>query len=313
MFCRLAVACLLPAQMKDGSSCGRRDWEDLDRLWIAYGPPMKGAQTARAAENARSNFRVGSASHVRRILFFVLLLAAWEAFSRSGIREDYLFPGPSVVAQTLFDGIVRGDYLRGALVSMQRIAVGYGISMVLGVTLGALIARNTILDDTVGALVIGLQALPSVCWLPLAILWLGLNESAIQFVVVMGALFSIVLGVRDGIRNTPPIFVKAARNLGARGVGLYVQVIVPAALPSILAGLKQGWAFAWRSLMAAELLFFSLSLGNLLQTGRDFNDAAGVLAVMVLIITIGVAVNQLIFAPVERRIAERWGYAAAVQ
>jgi NitT/TauT family transport system permease protein len=147
---------------------------------------MKGAQTARAAENARSNFRVGSASHVRRILFFVLLLAAWEAFSRSGIREDYLFPGPSVVAQTLFDGIVRGDYLRGALVSMQRIAVGYGISMVLGVTLGALIARNTILDDTVGALVIGLQALPSVCWLPLAILWLGLNESAIQFVVVIG-------------------------------------------------------------------------------------------------------------------------------
>jgi len=247
---------------------------------------------------------------VRRVVFFTALLVLWEAFSRSGIREDYLFPGPIMVAQTLFDGVVRGDYVQGALVSMQRIAIGYGISLVLGVALGALIARNAIMEDTLGALVIGLQALPSVCWLPLAILWLGLNESAIQFVVVMGALFSIVLGVRDGVRSTPPIFVKAARNLGARGAALYLQVVVPAALPSIVAGLKQGWAFAWRSLMATELLFFSLSLGNLLQKGRDFNDAAGVLAVMVLIVVIGVTVNQVIFAPIERRIAERWGFAA---
>ncbi len=157
-------------------------------------------------------------------------------------------------------------------------------------------------------MIVGLQALPSVCWLPLAILWFGLNERAIIFVVVMGSLFSIVLGVRDGIANTPPIFVKAARNLGANGVRLYTEVVLPAAFPTILAGLKQGWAFAWRSLMAAELLYFSLSLGNLLQTGRDLNDAAQVMAVMTLLIVIGVAFNQMLFAPLERRVAQRWGF-----
>jgi NitT/TauT family transport system permease protein len=269
------------------------------------------AAVQRGSASASSNGR--RVTMVRRLLFFALLLVAWEAVSRSGIWEDYLFPGPTVVGRTLYDGIVGGDYLMGAWVSIQRIAIGYSVSLVIGVILGALIARNQLLEDTLGSLVVGLQALPSVCWLPLAILWLGLNERAIQFVVIMGALFSIVLGVRDGVRNTPPIFVKAARNLGASGLALYTQVVVPAALPSIVAGLKQGWAFAWRSLMAAELLFFSLSLGNLLQTGRDFNDAAGVLAVMVLIIAVGVTVNQLIFAPIERRIAERWGYVSASQ
>jgi len=246
---------------------------------------------------------------LRRAVFFAALLAAWEALAGSGLWEDYLFPGPLAVGRTLYDGLMSGNYLLGMWVSVQRIALGYAISLVAGVTLGAAIARNRLLDDTIGALVVGLQALPSVCWLPLAILWFGLNDAAIQFVVVMGALFSIVLGVRDGVRNTPPIYVKAARNLGMSGAALYAQVVVPAALPSIVVGLKQGWAFAWRSLMAAELLFYSLSLGNLLQTGRDFSDAAAVMAVMVLIVTVGVAVNQAIFAPIERRIADRWGYA----
>lgn len=266
---------------------------------------------ARATARPKTRLGVDSAQRttlLRRVLFFAALILGWELVSRSGIWEDYLFPGPLIVGQALYDGIRQGVFIEGAWVSLQRIAIGYSISLVVGVIIGALIARNQILEDTIGSLVIGLQALPSVCWLPLAILWLGLNERAIQFVVIMGALFSIVLGVRDGIKNTPPIFVKAARNLGASGLALYTQVVVPAALPSIVAGLKQGWAFAWRSLMAAELLFFTLSLGNLLQTGRDFNDAAAVMAVMVLIITIGVAVNQLIFAPIERRIGERWGY-----
>jgi NitT/TauT family transport system permease protein len=245
---------------------------------------------------------------MRRAIFFGALLALWDLLARSGLWEDYLFPGPLVVGRTLIEGVVSGDYLLGMWISVQRIMLGYAISLVAGVALGAAIARNRLLDETLGALVIGLQALPSVCWLPLSILWFGLNDVAIQFVVVMGALFSIVLGVRDGVRNTPPIYVKAARNLGMSGVALYVQVIVPAALPSIVVGLKQGWAFAWRSLMAAELLFYSLSLGNLLQTGRDFSDASAVMAVMVLIVAVGATVNQAVFAPIERRIADRWGY-----
>lgn len=263
----------------------------------------------RAAAAAASNSR--RVTLIRRVVFFTLLLVTWELLARSGLWEDYLFPGPIAVGQTLIKGLWQGVYLQGALVSMRRIAVGYGISVLMGVTLGALIARSSLLEDTLGSVVVGMQALPSVCWLPLSILWFGLNERAILFVVIMGSLFSIVLGVRDGIRNTPPVYVKAARNLGATGAGLLTQVVIPAALPSIVGGLKQGWAFAWRSLMAAELIFFSLSLGNLLQTGRDLNDAAAMMAVMVLIVLLGVAVTQLIFAPVENRIGERWGYVTA--
>ena len=253
----------------------------------------------------------GRSVTTRRVVFFALLLVAWEAFSRLGPWPDYLMPGPVAVGQAIADGLQSGLFVRGAGVSLLRLAIGYGLSLVGGVIIGTLLVRFKALEDTVGALIVGLQALPSVCWLPLAILWFGLNEQAIVFVVVMGSLFSIVLGVQGGIANTSPIFVKAARNLGASGVRLYTHVVLPSAFPTILAGLKQGWAFAWRSLMAAELLYFSLSLGNLLQTGRDLNDAAQVMAVMAVIIAIGVAFNQLIFAPLERRVAARWGFGAA--
>src|SRR5713101_119886 len=247
------------------------------------------------------------AAWLRRLVFYALLLSLWEILARSGIWPSYLFPGPLDVLSSLITGFHQGSFLTATLVSLQRLAIGYGISLVVGMVLGLLIGRIQAVEETVGSLVLGLQALPSVCWLPLAILWLGLSEQAIIFVVVMGALFSITLGVDAGIKNTPSIYLKAARNMGARGVALSLQVVLPAAMPAILNGLKQGWTFAWRSLMAGELLFYTLSLGNLLQTGRDLNDASQVMAVMVVIIAIGVAIDGLIFAPVERRVRTRWG------
>jgi NitT/TauT family transport system permease protein len=245
---------------------------------------------------------------LRRMLFYLALLALWQVIASLGIWPDYLFPTPGEVFSDLVNGFQGGgQYLEAALVSLQRLAIGYAISLVIGVVLGLLMGRIRLFNETVGSLVLGLQALPSVCWLPLAVLWLGLTEQAIIFVVVMGALFSITLGVDAGVKNTPPIYLKAARNLGARGLALLFQVVMPAALPAILTGLKQGWSFAWRSLMAGELLFFTLSLGNLLETGRDLNDAGQVVAVMFVIIAIGVAINSLIFAPIERRVRDRWG------
>lgn len=248
-------------------------------------------------------------SWTRRILFYAALLLIWELIARSGIWPDYLMPGPIAVTSTLTNGLATGLYLQAALVSLEHLAIGYGISLVIGLVLGLLIGRIRALEETVGSLILGLQALPSVCWLPLAILWFGLTDQAIIFVVIMGALFSITLGVDAGVKNTSPVYLKAARNMGARGIPLYSRVILPAALPAILNGLKQGWTFAWRSLMAGELIFFSLSLGNLLQTGRDLNDASQVMAVMLIIIAIGVAIDVLIFAPFERRVRERWGLA----
>jgi len=174
--------------------------------------------------------------------------------------------------------------------------------------LGLAIGRVQLLDETVGSLVMGLQALPSICWLPLALLWFGLNEQAMLFVVVMGALLSITLATEAGIKNTPPLYLRAARNLGARGWRLYALVILPAALPAIITGMKLGWSFAWRSLMAAELLYVSLGLGHLLMMGRDLNDMNQVVAVMLIIIAIGLAVDRLVFAPIEVRVRERWGF-----
>jgi NitT/TauT family transport system permease protein len=257
-----------------------------------------------------SSQRISGASFapwLRRIIFYAALLMLWQLIAMSGIWPDYLFPGPLAVLNALVTGFTQGLYLQAIGVSLSRLAIGYGISLVVGLALGLLIGRNRILEETVGSLILGLQALPSVCWLPLAILWLGLSEQAIIFVVIMGALFSITLGVDAGVKNTNPIYLKAARNMGARNVALYSQVIFPAALPAIINGLKQGWTFAWRSLMAGELIFFTLSLGNLLQTGRDLNDAAQVMAVMVVIIAIGVTIDVLIFGPIERRVRERWG------
>jgi NitT/TauT family transport system permease protein len=280
---------------------------DLQTLPLPSSPTI-GSSLARSTRAHVTTVLRGT--RVRRLIFFAGLLVLWEAVSRFGPWPDYLMPGPIAVGRAIVDGLRSGLFVQGAMISMARLLTGYGISLVGGILLGTLLVRFTLLRETVGSLIVGLQALPSVCWLPLAILWFGLNERAITFVVVMGSLFSIVLGVQSGIANTSPVFVKAARNLGAGGVRLYTEVVLPTAFPTILAGLKQGWAFAWRSLMAAELLYFSLSLGNLLQTGRDLNDAAQVMAVMTLIIAVGVAFNQALFAPLERRVAERWGFGA---
>ncbi|GHO46619.1 ABC transporter permease [Ktedonospora formicarum] len=254
----------------------------------------------------RSTYSVLSA-WLRRFIFYALLLLVWHIVANLNIWPSYALPGPLTVLAALADGFQSGQFGLGALASLQSLVIGYGISLIIGVVLGSLIGRFKLLEETVGSLILGLQALPSVCWLPLAVLWFGLGEEAILFVVVMGALFSITLGVVNGIKNTPPLYLKAARSLGTRGLALATDVILPAALPSILEGLKQGWTFAWRSLMAAELLYITLSLGNLLNTGRDLNDASQVMAVMLIIIAIGVAIDTFIFATIERRIRERRG------
>jgi NitT/TauT family transport system permease protein len=263
------------------------------------------ARTFSAAAQSTSGW--SWARILRTVAFYVILLLVWEALARSGIWPDYLLPGPSTVGSSLAGGFLSGSFIIAILVSLRRLVIGYGISLIAGVTLGVVIGRNRIIDETLGSLILGLQALPSVCWIPLALLWLGLTEQAMIFVVVMGALFSITLGVDAGVKNTPPLYLKAARNMGARGIALSTQVILPAALPSILTGLKQGWSFAWRSLMAAELIYQTLSLGTLLENGRDLNDTAQVFAVMLIIIVIGIAIDGLIFGPLERRVRDRWG------
>jgi len=248
-----------------------------------------------------------NAPNPRRLLFFALLLLAWQSLIWLGVWREYVFPSPLSVLQTLARGFQNGTFIVGIVTSMQRLLVGFAISAIIGLALGLALGRIKALDETLGSLVLGLQALPSICWLPLALLWFGLSETAMLFVVVMGALLSITLSTEAGVKNTPPLYLRAARNLGARGWKMYVLVILPAALPSIITGMKLGWSFAWRSLMAAELLYVSLGLGQLLMMGRELNDMSQVIAVMLVIIAIGLVVDRLIFAPIESRVRESWG------
>lgn len=251
--------------------------------------------------------RAALTAWTRRVVFYALLLIAWQLFANTGIIPTYNLPGPTDVIGSLVNLFQSGQLVPAIAATMGRLVIGYALSLVIGVVLGLLIGCFRTIEDTIGSLVLGLQALPSVCWLPLGILWFGLSDQAIIFVVAMGAIFSITLGVNEGIKNTPPVYLKAARNLGASGLALASQVILPSAMPAIFSGLKQGWTFAWRSLMAGELIYFTVSLGNLLQEGRDNLDPAQVMAVMVVIIAISVVIENLVFGPVERRMRERRG------
>ena len=233
----------------------------------------------------------------------------WEAVSKAGIWPPYLFPSPGAVFEALSAGFKDGSFLIGIAVSIQRITVGYLISLVFGISLGLLVGRFKILDETVGSLMTALQVLPSICWLPLAILWFGLNEWAIQFVVVMGALLSIAVATDGGIKNISPLYVRAAKTMGVRGADLYFRVIFPAALPSIVTGMKLGWSFAWRALMAGELIFVSVGLGKLLQVGRELNDMPQVMAVMLTIMAIGLLFDKFVFSALEHKIRRMWGTA----
>jgi NitT/TauT family transport system permease protein len=190
---------------------------------------------------------------------------------------------------------------------MRRVLIGYAISVVLGVILGLGLGTSKFLEETMGGLLVSLQSLPSICWWPLALLWFGLSQNAILFVVIMGSLLSVTLAMEDGRKQMPKIYSMAGRNLGARGFQLFWHVLLPASLPFIVSGLKQGWAFAWRSLITAEMLYLSLGLGQVLMMGRDLNDMSAVIAVMILIIAIGYVVDGLVFKSMESRLQRRWG------
>jgi NitT/TauT family transport system permease protein len=239
-------------------------------------------------------------------LFFFL----WQAVVWLGLKPDYLLPGPATVLKQFWHDIQDGTLLKAAGNTLQRAAAGYGIALVIGSVIGIAVARWQVLRTAIGSMITGLQTMPTIAWFPLAILLFGLNETAILFVVVLGAGPAIANGVISGVDHIPPLHVRAGRVLGARGLSLYRHVIIPGALPGYVAGLKQGWAFAWRSLLAGELLVIIAkkpSLGVRLQFTRDQNDAAAMMAAMLMIFIIGVLADSVLFARLERAIRHRWG------
>jgi NitT/TauT family transport system permease protein len=243
-----------------------------------------------------------------KLLAVALVLVLWQLVVWSGWKPEYVLPGPRKV----WDSFV-GNFstnMEAAWTTLQRGFKGFAFALVIGTIIGALVARNRVLRSAVGSLITGLQTMPSVAWFPLAILLFQLGEGAIFFVVVLGAAPSIANGLISGIDHIQPILLRAGRVLGAKRWSSFRYVILPAALPSFVAGLKQGWAFAWRSLLAGELIVLipgQFSLGQQLDANRQLADSAGVIAVMIVILVIGILVDALLFGTVERKIRRRYG------
>jgi len=247
---------------------------------------------------------------VRKSAFFLLLVVAWFLLAHFGPWPPHLFPGPEAVLEDFIKMSLDGRLVRATIRSLGRMSQGYLISIAIGVPLGVATARLKLVRESVKPVLMGFQGLPSVCWLPLALLWFGLTDAAIIFVVVMGSLLSIAIGTEDAVSGISPQLLQVSGTLGIRGPRFYVGVLLAAALPGIVTGLKLGWSFAWRALMAGELLFISGGLGQLLSTGMDLMEVSQVMAVMLAIVIVGTGVDRLLFQSVELRIRRRWGLVA---
>lgn len=242
-----------------------------------------------------------------RIIFFLCILIIWQFLAASGFWSELLFPPPGLVFDSLLQVFADGSMVEAIIASMKRLITGYAIALLIGIPVGMLLGRVTLLDNTLGTLTLGLQALPSICWMPLAVLWFGLSEASMQFVVIMGSVMALILSVRDGVKNIPRLYIRASRVLGATGLKSYLYVIFPASLPSLLTGAKLGWSFAWRALMAAELIYVSTGLGSTLMMGRELHDMALVVATMLVIIAIGLITDRAVFGTLEKIMHRRWG------
>lgn len=248
-----------------------------------------------------------------KILAVGLVLGLWQAVVWSGWRPEYVLPGPATVLGTLVEMIGTPRFWQAVATTLTRAVIGFSLALMVGTFLGVLVARIRPLRLAMGALITGLQTMPSISWFPLAILLFGLNERAILFVVVLGAAPSIANGVISGIDHVPPAFTRLGKVLGAGPIDQYRFVTLPAALPTYVSGLTQGWAFAWRSLMAGELLVIIAgrpSLGANLEFARQFSQADRLLATMLVVLVLGMLVDG-VFASASRSLRRRWGLSGA--
>ncbi|MEV7190278.1 ABC transporter permease [Streptomyces sp. NPDC093510] len=251
------------------------------------------------------------AKAVPPVVAIAIVLAVWQLAYHFKVKEHYLLPSPVDVARVIQDKWLEGTLHEFVWTSLSRGALGFLVSVAVGTPLGLIIARVKVVRAAIGPIMSGLQSLPSVAWVPAAIIWFGLSDATIYAVVLLGAVPSIANGLVAGVDQIPPLYLRAGRVVGARGINAVRHILLPAALPGYIAGLKQGWAFSWRSLMAAELIVKSgdlgVGLGQLLEQGRELQDMAWVLAAILLILIVGIAVELLVFSPLERWVLRNRG------
>jgi NitT/TauT family transport system permease protein len=243
-----------------------------------------------------------------KVLAVTIVLAVWQLIHVSGWKKE-IFPGPGGTLADLWDQLHTRLLWHAIATTCERAVIGFGLAVVIGVVVGALVSRIVPLRSAVGSLITGLQTLPSIAWFPFAIILFGINTTAILFVIVLGAAPSIANGLIAGVDYTPPLLLRAGKMMGLSRLSLYRHLILPASLPAFVAGLRQGWAFAWRSLMAGELLVIIAnqpSLGVLLSTDQDQADMQGATSIIIVILILGIVVHTL-FGLADQAIRRRWG------
>lgn len=248
-----------------------------------------------------------------KLLALAIAIGAWQLVVLSGHWSRFILPGPREVFERLFEDVQTATLWKAIGVTMQRGLWGFFLSVVIGVALGLGVAQFKALRAAFGSFITGLQTMPSIAWFPLAIVLFKLSEGAITFVVVLGAAPSVANGLIHGIDHIPPLYLRVGRTVGARRFAKYRHVVIPAAMPGFVAGLKQGWAFAWRSLLAGELIVTiasKQSLGFLLNQNRELSDYVGLLSMMIVILIIGIVLDSVAFAYVEKVVRRRRGLAA---
>ena len=245
-----------------------------------------------------------------------LTIGVWQVVVWSGWRSEAILPGPGAVFTEFGHQLTGGKMLHGLSITMSRAAIGFGAALLVGGSVGLAVARVRFLRTAIGSMITGLQTMPSIAWFPLAIVLFQLSETAILFVVVFGAAPAIANGIIAGVDTVPPLLDRVGTVLGATGLKRFRHVILPAAMPQLIAGMKQGWAFAWRSLMAGELLVIlgnRPSIGAQLQNARDLSDYPWMMSTMIMILIVGIAVDGLVFGTVERAVLRRRGLGSARQ
>ena len=287
-----------------GVATGRSDAiSGLDSLELA-----EGQQAGRPGRLARKSW----SAIWPKLLAVAIVLAAWQLFYLSNFHDDTasgLVRAPSSALSELWDQLAHGQLWSAIATTVQSALAGYALALAIGSAIGAIVSRIPPLRAATGSIISGLQTMPSIAWFPFAIILFGEAPAAILFVMVLGAAPAIANGLITGVDYTPPLLLRAGRTMGLRGAALYRHLILPASLPAYLAGMRQGWAFAWRSLMAGELLvniIGHLSLGVLLNTAQDDQDLSGAIAVMIVILVIGIVVD-LAFSKADATVRRRRG------
>jgi NitT/TauT family transport system permease protein len=249
----------------------------------------------------------GKPSRLYVLGFYVLLFAIWQALYWFGAIPAYLFPSPLQVAQRLWE-ITREDLLwPGVKATMVRMVIGFAVAALIGLVIGLLMGMSRIVNSCLKSLFLGLQTLPTAAWVPVSLLLFGLKDSGIYFVIVMSAMPAVAIATSDGILQIPPMYIRAAKTLGTSPLAMPWTVILPASLPSIVTGIKLGWTLGWHGAVSAELIKSSVGLGFLLSMGRELNDVAQVVGIMLVTITVGLLLDRFVFGLIQKRIRRKWG------